>query len=139
MWRFQASSGRINRSRRIPVDTQGDLLEEIPVLSPLAWPLSYRYPVHLIKPDFQPKEPPADASHILVYRNRQDDVKFMKLNDVSRLLLEMMREDPAVTGRALLKQVAIAIAHPDPERVVAGGADLLNDLRSRDVVLGTRR
>lgn len=123
----------------IPVDTQGDLLEEIPVLSPLAWPLSYRYPVHLIKPDFQPKEPPADASHILVYRNRQDDVKFMKLNDVSRLLLEMMREDPAVTGRALLKQVAIAIAHPDPERVVAGGADLLNDLRSRDVVLGTRR
>jgi len=123
----------------IAVDRQGDLLEGIPVLSPLAWPLSYRYPVHMIKPDYQPKEPPSDASHILVYRNRQDDVKFMKLNDVSRLLLEIMRKDPEASGRVLLNQVATAISHPQPERVVAAGADLLNDLRSRDIVLGTRR
>jgi hypothetical protein len=37
----------------IEVDPEGDLLHGIPVLSPLAWPLSYRYPVHHIRADFQ--------------------------------------------------------------------------------------
>ncbi len=35
-------------------DRDGDLFGQCPVLSPLAWPLSYRYPVHRIGPDFQP-------------------------------------------------------------------------------------
>jgi len=26
-------------------------------LSPLAWPLAYRFPVHKISPDYQPSEP----------------------------------------------------------------------------------
>ena len=122
----------------IVANPSGDLLEGIPVLSPLAWPLSYRYPVHLIKPDFQPQDAPSEPSHILVYRNRGDDVKFMKLNDVSRLLLEMMREDPNSTGRVVLQQVAAAIGHPNPDRVISTGVDLLNDLREKDIILGTR-
>ena len=36
------------------IDRDGDLLGQRPVLSPLAWPLSYRYPVHRIGPQFQP-------------------------------------------------------------------------------------
>ena len=122
----------------IVADPSGDLLEGIPVLSPLAWPLSYRYPVHMIKPDFQPQDPPNEPSHILVYRNRGDDVKFMKLNDVSRLLLEMMRENPNATGRVVLQKLAAAISHPHPERVISTGVDLLNDLREKDIILGTR-
>ena len=70
----------------VPADPDGDLLEGIPVLSPLAWPVSYQYPVHRIRPDYQPQEPPDEATHLLVYRNRQDDVKFMQLNAVSALL-----------------------------------------------------
>ena len=42
----------------VAADPDGDLLTGIPVLSPLAWPLSYRFPVHQIRPDFQPDEPP---------------------------------------------------------------------------------
>ena len=51
-------------------DANGDLLTGIPVLSPLAWPLSYRFPVHAIRPDFRPAEPPDHATHLMVYRNR---------------------------------------------------------------------
>jgi hypothetical protein len=117
----------------------GDLLTDVPVLSPLAWPLTYSYPVHRIKPDFQPDQPPADATHILVYRNRQDAVRFMQLNDVSRLLLELLLEDQGLAGLELLKKVARLIRHPEPGLVVEGGAELLEDLRKKDVLLGTRK
>ena len=122
----------------VVADPGGDLLKQTPVLSPLAWPLGYRYPVHLIKAEYQPIHPPEQASHILVYRNRRDEVKFMKLNEVSRLLLELMREDSGATGLELLTQVAASIEHPDPARVIAAGTDLLNNLRKKDVLLGTR-
>ena len=121
-----------------PADPGGDLLEGRPVLSPLAWPLSYRYPVHRIGPEFQPKEPPVEATHLLVYRNRQDEVRFMTLNDVSRLLLGLLGEDSGATGRELLLEVAAAIGHPRPERVVESGAVMLAELRDRDVLLGVR-
>lgn len=121
-----------------PADPEGDLLAARPVLSPLAWPLGYRYPVHRIGPDFQPQEPPAEATHLLVYRNRQDEVRFMTLNDVSRLLLDLLGEDRGATGRELLLEVAAAIGHPLPERVVETGAALLRDLLDRDVLLGVR-
>ena len=95
--------------------------------------------MHQIRPGYQPDGPPDTATHILVYRNRQDEVKFMKLNDVSRHLLELLKEHPGATGLELLTQVAATIGHPEPERVIAAGADLLTDLKNKDVLLGTRR
>lgn len=123
----------------IATDQNGDLLNGTPVLSPLAWPLSYRYPVHRIRPDYQPATPPEEPTHLLVYRNREDRVKFMKLNGVSRLLLELMQSDHSATGLEMLIQIADTIGHPDPERVIATGTDLLNELKQKDVVLGVRR
>jgi hypothetical protein len=122
----------------IPALTDGDLLDGRPVLSPLAWPLSYRYPVHRIRPDYQPQEAPAEATHLLVYRDRTDAVRFMLLNEVTRLLLELLRSDDAASGRAALREVARHIAHPQPESVLHAGAGVLEDLRARDVLLGTR-
>lgn len=120
-------------------DPEGDLLEDVPVLSPLAWPLSYRYPVHCISPEFQPADPPDEPTHVLVYRNRQDDVKFMKLNNVSRLLLELMQQHREATGRELLTKVAAAIGHPEPAKVISTGTSLLEDLQQKDILTGTRR
>jgi hypothetical protein len=115
----------------------GDLLNGIPVLSPLAWPLSYRYPVHRITPEFQPQEPPAEMTHLLVYRTRADMVKFMELNEVTRLLLALMQEQPGLTGRQLLQRVTVQIGHHSPAVVTEKGAALMRELRARDVLLGT--
>ena len=122
----------------VPSDPAGNLLDDIPVLSPLAWPLSYRFPVHRIKPGYQPVEAPETSTHLLVYRDRSDDVRFMELNDVSRLLLDRLQNNGDASGRQLLADVAAAIDHPDPARVQQTGAKLLDDLRVRDVILGTR-
>lgn len=123
----------------IPADADGDLLSGRPLLSPLAWPLTYRFPVHRISPDYQPREAPAEATHILVYRNSGDDVKFMQLNPVSQLLLDLMQQDAGLTGLELLQEVARRIRHPDPEKVLAAGANLLIDFRDKGILLGTRR
>ena len=119
-------------------NSTGDLLEEVPVLSPLAWPLSYRYPVHRIRPGFEPEAPPDEATHILVYRDRNYQVKFMHLNDVSRLLLNLLQENRGLTGLELLREIASRINHPDPSVVIDNGKKLLQDLRSKDILLGTR-
>jgi uncharacterized protein len=121
-----------------PADPDGDLMERAPVLSPLAWPLTYAWPVHRIGPDFLPRKAGAVPTHLVVYRNRQDEVKFMEANAVTARLLELMRDKPA-PGRLLLRRIARELQHPQPSTVVAQGAQLLQDLRARDIVLGARR
>lgn len=122
----------------IEADTEGDLLQGIPVVSPLAWPLGYTYPVHRIGPDFQPTEPSEQATHLLVYRNREDEVKFMKLNAVSALLMQFLKDDTERTGHDLLNEIARAMNHPKPQVVIDGGRKLLQDLFEREVILGTQ-
>ena len=121
----------------IECNPKGDLLDQPPVVSPLAWPLAYRYPVHRIKPDFQPQEPPDEPTHLLVYRNRDDRVRFMQLNAVSSRLLELLQSDEGLTGAQAIRQVGEEMQYPDQNRLAAAGAKLLADLASRDVILGT--
>lgn len=116
----------------------GDLMQEVPVLSPLAWPLSYRYPVHKIGPAYKPEAPPDEATHILVYRDRSDKVRFMQLNDVSRLLLNLLQENRGLTGLELLTEITHRINHPNPSVVIDNGKKLLQEFRSKDILLGTR-
>lgn len=116
----------------------GDLLEGRPVLSPLAWPLVYRFPVHRISPDFQPESPPEEPTWLVVYRDRTDKVGFLEINRVSARLLELLsRPADAPTGRECLERIAAELGHPRPEVVVDGGRAILADLRARDVLLGT--
>lgn len=121
------------------VDPDGDLLAGRPALSPLAWSLAYAWPVHRIAPDFQPKEAPAEATRLVVYRDRSDRVGFLEINVVTARLLELLLDEHGTrpTGRECMLQIAAELAHPAPETVVTGGAALLADLRARDVVLGT--
>jgi hypothetical protein len=120
------------------VDPAGDFLGEIPVLSPLAWHLAYRYPVHKIGPDFQPGEPGSVATNIVVYRNREDEVGFMEVNPVTKRLLELISENNNASGEQLLTRIAIEMVHPQPDVVVSGGIEILQGLAQKDIILGTR-
>jgi len=122
----------------IDADPDGDLMNRIPVLSPLAWPLSYQYPVQRIRVDYQPRSAPATPTHLLVWRQQDFSIKFMQLNEISLLLLQKMKEQPALTGLELLTEIAGEINHPNPAVVLEGGKVLLDELRKKQVILGTR-
>lgn len=120
-------------------DPNGDPLEGPPVVSPLAWPMAYAWPVHRIGPTFLPRTPPETPTYLVVYRTRHDDVRFMEINAVTARLMQLIEEQPSATGRALLLQIATELAHPQPGVIVQAGAEMLATLRERDIVLGTRR
>mgnify|MGYP001816619947 FL=1 len=120
------------------INPEGDLLQEHPVLSSLAWPLQYHYPVHLIGPDYQPEKPADTPTFIVIYRNADDVVGFLEINPVTARLLQLLNEDNKLSGRALLEQVASEINHADHEAVIQGGLSILHDLRERNILLGTQ-
>jgi hypothetical protein len=88
-----------------PAQTCEDPLTAILRLSPVAWLLSYQYPVHRIGPGFRPTEPEA-TTYLVVYRDRADKVRFMELNAVSARLVEITRDNTSANGEKLLSTVA---------------------------------
>jgi len=121
------------------IDPNGDGLDGRPALSPLAWLLSYQYPVQKIGPDFKPDKPGAQSTYLLVYRNSQDKLGYMEINSVTARLVQLLEEADARTGRELLYQIAEELKHPRPEVVIEGGAQTLAQFKDHDIVLGTWR
>ena len=48
------------------------------------------------------------------------------------------KEESGSTGLELLTKVAVAIEHPQPDSVISAGTELMNELRNKDVLLGSR-
>jgi len=121
------------------VNPEGDLLTGIPVLSPLAWHIAYRYPVHNIGPDFLPDSPGKNPTFLVVYRDAADEIGFLEINPVTKRLLELITADDNKTGEQLLQTIATELSHPQPEVVVNGGMDILNNLLKKNILLGTKQ
>ncbi len=128
----------VNAAESEGIERGGDLLEGIPLLSNLAWPLAYRFPVHKISPDVLPNEPPAEPAYLVIYRNRDDAVGFLEVNAVTFRLLQLLQEDSPPTGREAMQRIAEELAHPNPDVVVQGGLDILKHLYFLDIVIGVR-
>lgn len=114
---------------------EGDVLNSVPVVSPLVWSLSYRYPVHRIGPIFQPKEPGENPTFLLVYRNRSDEVNFIEINAVTARLLQLASEE-AATGEQLLTQIAAELPQVDKNSLRAFGIELLQKFLDNGVIAG---
>ena len=82
-----------------------DMAAATPTLSPLAWVLGYPYPVHMIGPGNQPQTP-GDPVFLAVYRNREDEVKFLELNAATARLLELVRDNESAGCGELLNTLA---------------------------------
>lgn len=118
------------------INSEGNLLDGIPVISPLAWLLNYRFPVHKISPDFQPQEADMEPTYLLVYRDQDYEVRFIEANPVTARLAQLVIDNNNKTGRELLKQIADELNHPQPQTVIHGGMNILTDLKHRRVILG---
>ena len=121
------------------IDPNGDLLQGHPVLSPVAWPLAYAYPVHQMGPDYLPVEPPGQPTYLVVYRSRMDEVKFLEINPVTARLIGLLQENPEITGELALAQIADELNHPNRDVVVQGGLSALQELQSYGIVIGVSK
>ncbi len=121
------------------VDTNGDLVENIPVFSPLAWPLVYQFPVHLMGPDHLPESAPEQPTYLVVYRNRTDEVKFLAINPVTARLISLFEQDENLNGRQAIDIICKEMLHPNPEIVFQGGQAALQQLQEHGIILGTKK
>ena len=100
--------------------------------------LNYRWPVHQIGPEHRPETPPEQPVWLLVYRNAEDRVAFMEINAVTARLLALMQEQPLSSGEQLLQTLGDEMGFQDRAALLSFGADLLQRLRDRELILGAR-
>ena len=124
----------------IPVtgyNQNGNLMQGRPLLSPLAYVVSYQFPVHRISVDFVPCEPPLIPTFLIVYRDQSDEVRFMEVNGVTARLLLVLEENPDYTGNDAVRVVAGELSDLDESVVLRGGEQALKQLRDSGILLGT--
>lgn len=119
------------------INNQGNLLEGIPVISPLAQLLAYQYPVHQINSNNIPKAPSLEPNYLVAYRDTEDNVGFIQVNSMSARLVELLDQSKGLTGKQALIQISNEIKHPYPNQIVKAGAETLSTLREHDIILGT--
>jgi hypothetical protein len=118
-------------------DPHGDPVSAVPVVSPLACVLGYRFPVHCINADFRPDAPSENPSVLLLVRGRDDTVRFHEINALSALLIERLRDNTELSGIECLD--ALLAEHGDTSaQLHEAGIAVLRELHEREAILGTR-
>jgi hypothetical protein len=117
-------------------DPEGDLMSGVPVLSPVAWPLAYAWPVSQIGPDFQPTTPPDSPTLVLVRRDAQFEIRFAEVSPLVFRLLEILRAGE-ISGREALLQLAQEAAVDDLPAFLEQGRAMLERMREEGTLLGT--
>lgn len=101
------------------------------VVSPLAWPLRYQYPVDRIGPGNEPAAPPPTPTYLIARRDRGGDVRFVRTNALNMRLLQLLE-----AGRppgACLETLAAETGRGAELR--EAGLRALNRLHKQDIVL----
>lgn len=110
---------------------EGDALDCPLSVSPLAWVLAYRWPVHRLGLGYQPDEPPADPTFLVVYRDAADSVQFLEIGPQAAALLDAFEQHPGLTGRQALERIA-AVSGND---AIRAARDAIVDLCRRGVII----
>lgn len=123
----------------VPVKPNGSILaiddlKQRFSVSPLAWPLAYRYPVHQVSASFKPETPPAEPTYLVVYRNQDYRVKFMQINAMTYRFLQLVEENPEKSGEDCLLILCQEIGQKNLDQILRGGVDMLQGLSSRGIV-----
>ncbi len=124
--------------RTITHDPAGDPLHGVPVMSPLACVLGYRFPVHHIRPDYRPTTMPADPSLLLLVRGRDDAVHFHEIDALSAMLIERLQENVQRTGLECLDVLLNERPAHDAAQLREAGIGVLHELKAQEAILGTR-
>jgi len=117
------------------IDTEADLLDLPLAFVPAMALLSYDYPVHKISSENIPESPLETPVNLLVFRNADDDVKFVELNPMTAALIEDL-QDGQLSAREALIGIASVMAFDDVDAIVDFGFELLRDLKSQGAILG---
>lgn len=110
------------------------IAEQSLVVDELALLLAYQFPVHQIRLDFQPNQPPEQPTLLLVYRNALDDIKFMALSQLSASVLQLLINTPGQRFADLTQHIQPLAPQLSVTEIAAGTLSLLEDLAKKGVI-----
>jgi uncharacterized protein len=122
----------------LPHEAAGDVVAGVPVVSPLAWVLGYRFPVQRISAEYRPLEAPADPTLLLLIRDRRDQVSFLEINALTAALIERLQANGTATGADIVATLLAEVAPGNAAALQQAGCDILRNLHAREALLGTR-
>lgn len=120
------------------VDARSALLDGSPLLSPLAWPLAYAWPVHRIGPGLRPTTPPEAPTLLLLHRQADGRVRFHAPSPLAWRLLQRLDEAPALSGRGQLEALQVEAQAAGDAGFLERGADMLLHWHHAGIVPGIR-
>ena len=106
-------------------------LDEAVVVSPLAYPLRYQWPVHQIDPKAPPPVAPATVTWLIAWRDRHDKVSTIESNAVTVRLLNLIGE--GARPSAALATIASELGREEAA-VHAAGAAIVTRLHHDDIL-----
>jgi uncharacterized protein len=118
----------------IKLSKKMDLLNEKPLLAPAHMLLEYDFAVHKISKKCLPKT--AESTHLLVFRNAVNQVKFIELNTMTFELLRLIDKNH-LSGEQALVRLAAHIKHPNQDAVIQFGVGILADLAKQGAIIGS--
>lgn len=108
-----------------------DLLSGKPVFTPTMQLLSYNYAVHKISPRHKPQD--QTGTQLLVFRNADEQVKFIEINPVTYRLIELLSRKN-ITGKQALTLLAGELNYSDAEKLMHFGKEILDGLKNQGVI-----
>ncbi len=121
-------------AQALPPTDPALLLERPLLISALAWPLAYAWPVHEIDPNHQPATPPAQPTLLLVRRTADWSVKFSELSPLAWRLLQRISEFAPLTGREQLQALAQEAGQLASNSFMDNGLVLLRQMHEDQVI-----
>jgi len=111
-------------------------LNEIPVLAPAHQLLAYDYAVHKISKRHLPKM--IESTYLLVFRNAENQVKFIELNAMTFQLLNLIEKNN-LTGKQALSKLVEEMKHPDSDAIIRFGVEIFADLVHQQAIIGSTK
>jgi hypothetical protein len=116
--------------------TREQLLFGTPVFAPVMQLLHYQWPVQDIGPHALPTEPPAMTTHILGFRNSNDQVRFIALSPATAHLIELL--GTGLTGQQALQVMRGELTPAQFTELTWFGLSILIDLHRQGAIIDIR-
>jgi hypothetical protein len=113
-------------------DTQ--LMESVLVFTPVLELLHYVWPVQQLNPMYQPDEPPSAATHILGFRDVEDQVQFIALNPATASLILQLQSGR--TAKQALQELGKDLTPSGLANLMLFGTGILSDLYRQGAIIG---
>lgn len=116
--------------------SEADLLAGEPMFTPVRQLLHYHWPVQDISPKFLPTEQPATPTHILGFRDIDDQVQFIALSPATARLVMLL--ESGLTGQQALQEISAGLDSAQRSALTEFGLEILAGMHQQGVIINIR-